>query len=128
MWNPDKEDLLNGVYDTEHVPNLLKVPGVHAVTRTKIVEGGLAELDEAAAQFRVLHLLPETSIVQMGVVSERLRGTHGLSTPGHGCFILVVPACGASYRARRTRSMTRPQAGAGYNPHRDHTEPRRSSV
>src|SRR5437867_8661747 len=25
----------NEVYDTEHIPNLLKVPGVHAVTRTK---------------------------------------------------------------------------------------------
>ncbi|MBM3222508.1 MAG: hypothetical protein FJZ47_01705 [Candidatus Tectomicrobia bacterium] len=29
----DKEALFNEVYDTEHVPNLLKVPGVHAVTR-----------------------------------------------------------------------------------------------
>ena len=33
--DPDKEALFNEVYDTEHVPNLLKVPGVHAVTRTK---------------------------------------------------------------------------------------------
>ncbi len=33
--DPDKEDLFNEVYDTEHVPNLLKVPGVQAVTRTK---------------------------------------------------------------------------------------------
>ena len=31
----DKEDLFNEVYDTEHVPNLLKVPGVHAVTRIR---------------------------------------------------------------------------------------------
>ena len=30
---PDKEALFNEVYDTEHVPNLLKVPGVRAVTR-----------------------------------------------------------------------------------------------
>jgi hypothetical protein len=29
----DKEALFNEVYDSEHVPNLLKVPGVHAVTR-----------------------------------------------------------------------------------------------
>jgi hypothetical protein len=29
----DKEALFNEVYDTEHVPNLSKVPGVHAVTR-----------------------------------------------------------------------------------------------
>ncbi len=30
---PDKEDLFNEVYDTEHVPMLLKVPGVISVTR-----------------------------------------------------------------------------------------------
>ena len=33
--DPDKEALFNEVYDTEHVPNLLKVPGVVAVTRLK---------------------------------------------------------------------------------------------
>jgi hypothetical protein len=33
--DPDKETLFNEVYDTEHVPNLLKVPGVHAVTRVE---------------------------------------------------------------------------------------------
>lgn len=30
---PEKEALFNEVYDREHVPNLLKVPGVRAVTR-----------------------------------------------------------------------------------------------
>ncbi len=30
---PDKEDLFNEVYDREHVPNLLQVPGVISVTR-----------------------------------------------------------------------------------------------
>jgi len=29
----DKEKLFNEIYDTEHVPNLLAVPGVRAVTR-----------------------------------------------------------------------------------------------
>jgi hypothetical protein len=29
----DKEAVFNEVYDTEHVPNLLKVPGVRGVTR-----------------------------------------------------------------------------------------------
>ncbi len=33
--DPDKEDLFNEVYDTEHIPNLLKVPGVQAVMRLK---------------------------------------------------------------------------------------------
>src|SRR5215218_7532981 len=31
----DKEEIFNEVYDNEHVPNLLQVPGVHAVTRLK---------------------------------------------------------------------------------------------
>ena len=31
--DPDKEDVFNEVYDSEHVPLLLKVPGVVSVTR-----------------------------------------------------------------------------------------------
>jgi hypothetical protein len=31
--DPDKEKLFNEVYDTEHIPNLLKVPGVRGVAR-----------------------------------------------------------------------------------------------
>jgi hypothetical protein len=31
--DPEKEALFHEVYDTEHLPNLLKMPGVHAVTR-----------------------------------------------------------------------------------------------
>ena len=30
---PDKEALFNEVYDTEHIPNILKVPGVRAASR-----------------------------------------------------------------------------------------------
>jgi len=29
----NKEALFNEIYDTEHIPNLLKVPGVRGVTR-----------------------------------------------------------------------------------------------
>jgi hypothetical protein len=32
---PDKEALFNEIYDREHVPNLLRVPGVHSVTRLR---------------------------------------------------------------------------------------------
>jgi hypothetical protein len=31
--DPDKEALFNEVYDTEHVPALLSVPGVHSAAR-----------------------------------------------------------------------------------------------
>jgi hypothetical protein len=33
--DPAKEDLFNEVYDTEHIPNLSKVPGVISATRMK---------------------------------------------------------------------------------------------
>lgn len=33
--DPEYEDLFNEIYDTEHVPYLLTVPGVRAVTRMK---------------------------------------------------------------------------------------------
>ena len=32
---PEKEALFNEVYDREHIPNLLKVPGVRSATRLK---------------------------------------------------------------------------------------------
>ena len=32
---PEKEALFNEVYDREHVPNLLRVPGVRSVTRLR---------------------------------------------------------------------------------------------
>ncbi|MBL8386411.1 MAG: hypothetical protein JNM90_25225 [Burkholderiales bacterium] len=35
--DPDKEALFNEVYDTEHIPELLKVPGVLAVHRHVLV-------------------------------------------------------------------------------------------
>ena len=34
--DPAKEDLFNEVYDTEHVPAMLSVPGVVAATRYKV--------------------------------------------------------------------------------------------
>jgi len=32
---PEKEALFNEIYDQEHIPNLMQVPGVLAVTRAK---------------------------------------------------------------------------------------------
>ena len=50
--DPDKEALFNEVYDTEHVPNLLKVPGVHAVAR---LEGEPFTMSIGGAERRVAH-------------------------------------------------------------------------
>jgi hypothetical protein len=38
---PEKEALFNEVYDREHVPNLLKVPGVRSVTRLRTATGSM---------------------------------------------------------------------------------------
>lgn len=48
----DKEALFNEVYDTEHVPNLLKVPGVHAVAR---VEGEPFAMSLGGEEKKVAH-------------------------------------------------------------------------
>jgi len=50
---PEKLDLFNDVYDTEHVPQLLKVPGVVEITRLsqeplKLAMGG--EVKEIVAE------------------------------------------------------------------------------
>ena len=37
---PEKEALFNDVYDREHLPNLLKVPGVRAATRLRTEPAG----------------------------------------------------------------------------------------
>lgn len=34
---PDKEDLFNEIYDTEHVPDILNVPGVISATRSTVM-------------------------------------------------------------------------------------------
>ena len=56
--DPDKEALFNEVYDTEHVPNLLKVPGVHAVAR---LEGEPFALSIGGAEKKVAHEGPRHS-------------------------------------------------------------------
>ena len=43
--DPAREALFNELYDTEHVPFLLKVPGVLAVTRVKSEPGATMRID-----------------------------------------------------------------------------------
>jgi hypothetical protein len=56
--DPDKEALFNEVYDTEHVPNLLEVPGVRAVTR---MEGEPFAVSIGGEEKRVAHDGPRHS-------------------------------------------------------------------
>lgn len=57
---PDKEALFNEVYDTEHIPNLLKVPGVRSVTRIK---GESFAISIAGAEKKVAHDGPTYSAI-----------------------------------------------------------------
>jgi len=56
--DPDKEALFNEVYDTEHVPTLLAVPGVQAVMR---VEGEPFTVSIGGEERRVAHDGPRYS-------------------------------------------------------------------
>ena len=54
----EKEALFNEVYDVEHVPNLLKVPGVHAVAR---MEGETFVMNIGGEERQVTHDGPRHS-------------------------------------------------------------------
>jgi hypothetical protein len=58
--DPDKEDLFNEVYDTEHVPNLAKVPGVRGATR---VQGEPFTRSIGGSQRQVAHDGPRYSAI-----------------------------------------------------------------
>jgi hypothetical protein len=57
---PDKEALFNEVYDKEHVPNILKVPGVHGAAR---MEGEPFTLSIGGEQKKVAHDGPRYSAI-----------------------------------------------------------------
>ncbi len=70
--DPDKEALFNEVYDTEHIPNLLKVPGVHAVTRIK---GEPFAVSIGGAEQQIAHEGPRYSAMY------EIDGPHVLVSP-----------------------------------------------
>ena len=68
-----KEALFNEVYDTEHIPNLLKVPGVRGVTR---MVGEPFAMSIGGAEKRVVH-----DGARYGAIYE-IDGPHVLVSPG----------------------------------------------
>lgn len=70
--DPGKEALFNEVYDTEHIPNLLKVPGVRAVTR---MAGEQFAVSIGGAEKKVAHDGPRYSAVY------EIDGPHVLISP-----------------------------------------------
>jgi len=66
---PEKEDLFNEVYDQEHIPNLLKVPGVISVTRAKsepfalAIGGERKEIAAAAPRYTAVYELESPDVL-----------------------------------------------------------------
>lgn len=64
------EDLFNEVYDEEHIPYLLKVPGVNKVTRGKGVPflfsmaGATKEMDAPNQKFVAMYEIDNPNVVQ----------------------------------------------------------------
>jgi hypothetical protein len=89
----DKEALFNEVYDTEHIPNLLKVPGVRAVTR---VAGEPFAMSIGGAEKKVAHDGPRYSAI------------YEIDDP----HVLVSPAWAKAVEDGRWPSQVRPAQSA----------------
>ncbi len=67
--DPEYEDLFNEVYDTEHVPNLMRVDGVHSVTRARsepfafAMGGEVRQIDAAVPRYVAMYEVDDPSIV-----------------------------------------------------------------
>lgn len=67
--NPAHEDLFNEVYDTEHVPHLLALPGVCDVTRIKArtaeiaIAGGTQPLPEAQPRYTAIYEIDDPPVL-----------------------------------------------------------------
>ena len=66
---PEKEDLFNEVYDREHIPNLLGVPGVLAVTRARSepfalsIGGERKEMPAASPRYTAIYELESPDVL-----------------------------------------------------------------
>jgi len=66
---PDKEALFNEVYDQEHVPNLLEVPGVLRVTRARseafalTIGGERKEMPAASPRYTAIYELASAEVL-----------------------------------------------------------------
>jgi hypothetical protein len=66
---PEKEALFNEVYDREHVPNLLEVPGVLGVTRVRsepfamTIGGERKEMPAASPRYTALYRLESAEVL-----------------------------------------------------------------
>jgi len=67
---PEAEPLFNEVYDTEHVPNLLQVPGVRSVTRMRgeparfAMAGAVRELPAPSPIYTAIYEIDDPQVLQ----------------------------------------------------------------
>lgn len=67
--DPAHEALFNEIYDTEHVPHLLAVPGVRHVTRVKAcpaeiaIAGGTQPLPEARPRYTAIYEIDDPAVL-----------------------------------------------------------------
>ena len=67
--DPEVEDLFNEVYDTEHIPSLMQVDGVHSVTRVKgesfafAMAGEVCEIDAPVPRYVAMYEVDDPSVV-----------------------------------------------------------------
>ena len=87
---PEKEALFNEVYDTEHVPYLLEVPGVVAVTRARSVPfqvaigGETKEVPAGSPRYLALYTLESPEVLTSAAWAEAVeRGRWGPEVRPH---------------------------------------------
>lgn len=77
--SPDKEALFNEVYDDEHIPYLLEVPGVISVTRTRTVPfkvsigGEIKDAEAATPRYTALYFLESPDVLSSAGWSEAVE-------------------------------------------------------
>ncbi len=76
---PEAEPLFNEVYDTEHVPNLLQVPGVRSVTRMKgepahfAIAGAVRELPAPSRIYTAIYEIDDPQVLQSREWTEAVQ-------------------------------------------------------
>ena len=77
--DPAYEDLFNEVYDEEHVPHLLKVPGVRSVERYKgipaeiAIAGGSQPLAQPSPQYKAIYEVDDPAVLASSQWAEAVE-------------------------------------------------------
>ncbi len=77
--DPAYEDLFNEVYDTEHIPLLLEVPGVHGATRMKgepfrvAIGGALRDVDAPAPVYSAIYEIDGPHVLESQAWAEAVE-------------------------------------------------------